>query len=205
MVSRKRSSVRSGRFSWRFHIGATGTPGANAREQEPQQRKGEATMLKNTLIALGIAALTSTSAFAATKAPKTAPATHKVAQAAETKPTADKADKKVKKDKKVTEAAEKAPAPAAKVAAPRKGCARCRESARACAREEVTPPASARRPESPGFRASWIRNSSHRGHRGHRGRKRKGLSIRTIPSFRKLCVPCVLCGGKKRVRFRPFR
>jgi hypothetical protein len=82
--------------------------------------KGEATMLKNILIALGIAALTSTSAFAATKAPKTAPAAHKVAQATEIKPTAAKADKKVKKDKKVTEAAVKAPASAEKTPAPAK-------------------------------------------------------------------------------------
>jgi hypothetical protein len=75
-------------------------------------------MLKNILVVLGIAVLTSTSAFAATKAPKMTPTTHKVAQAAETKPTAAKVDKKVKNDKKVTEATAKTPAPAEKVAAP---------------------------------------------------------------------------------------
>ena len=63
---------------------------------------------------LGIAALTSSSAFAATKAPKTTPATHKVAQAAETKPAAAKADKKIKKDTKAATAGEKASAPAKK-------------------------------------------------------------------------------------------
>jgi hypothetical protein len=96
-------------------------------------QKGEATMLKNILVILGIAAITSSSAFAATKAPKTSkptPAAHKVAQASETKPVAAKADKKVKKETKTTAApaaatekaptAEKAPAATEKVPVPAK-------------------------------------------------------------------------------------
>jgi hypothetical protein len=79
-------------------------------------QKGEATMLKNILVVLGIAAITSSSAFAASKtqmAPKTSPAAHKVAQASETKPAPAKADKKMKKATKATTpaaATEKAPA-----------------------------------------------------------------------------------------------
>jgi hypothetical protein len=59
-------------------------------------------MLKNIMVALGIAALTSTSALAATKAPQAKPAHHKVA-AAESKTIAGKA-KKVKKAKKAPKA-----------------------------------------------------------------------------------------------------
>jgi hypothetical protein len=86
-------------------------------------------MFKNLVIALGIAALTSTSAFAASKTPKAkTPVTHKVAQGGDTKAKTEKAektaktDKMEKKDKKVKaekkaekkegKAAEAAPAPA---------------------------------------------------------------------------------------------
>ena len=82
--------------------------------------------MKNLIVTLGIAALTSGSALAATKAPKAKPPiTHKVAQAGEAKPAeakkttkADKMDKKdkVKVEKKVekkeVKPAEIAPAPA---------------------------------------------------------------------------------------------
>lgn len=79
-------------------------------------------MLKNLIVTLGIAALASGSAFAATKAPKAkTPITHKVAQAGEAKPAeaktkTEKADKKVKADKKAdkkeAKPAETAPVPA---------------------------------------------------------------------------------------------
>jgi len=59
-------------------------------------------MLKNIIVALGIAALTSTSALAATKAHKAKPAIHKVA-GADSKPIAAKA-KKVRKAKKAPKA-----------------------------------------------------------------------------------------------------
>jgi hypothetical protein len=83
--------------------------------------------LKNLIVSLGIAALTSGSAFAATKAPKAKTPvthTHKVAQAGEAKPAegkaktekTSKADKKMKAEKKVdkkeAKPAETAPAPA---------------------------------------------------------------------------------------------
>jgi hypothetical protein len=79
-------------------------------------------MLKNLIIALGIAALTSGSALAAAKAPSTAAhVTRKVARAGEAKPAAgkskvDKADKKVKAEKNGIKSAETAatPAPAKK-------------------------------------------------------------------------------------------
>jgi len=64
-------------------------------------------MLKNIIVALGIAALTSTSALAATHAPKAKPAAHKVAKS-EGKAVAGKA-KKAKKAKKAPKAAEPAP------------------------------------------------------------------------------------------------
>ena len=56
-------------------------------------------MLKNIIVALGIAALTSTSAHAATRAHKAKPAAHKIAKAAEGKPIGAKTkkDKKTKK------------------------------------------------------------------------------------------------------------
>lgn len=83
-------------------------------------------MLRNLIVTLGIAALTSGSALAATQAPKAkTPITQKVAQAGEAKPTeakaegkaktekADKKDKKVKAEKKEVKPAEAAaPAPA---------------------------------------------------------------------------------------------
>lgn len=82
-------------------------------------------MPKNLIVTLAVAALTSGSAFAATKAPKAkTPITHKVAQAGEAKPAeaktdgkaktekADKKDKKVKAEKKADKPAEVAPAPA---------------------------------------------------------------------------------------------
>ncbi len=78
-------------------------------------------MLKNLIITLGIAALTSGSALAAARAPSTtAHVTRKVAQAGEAKPTAGKAkvgkaDKKVKAEKKGIKSAETAtPAPVKK-------------------------------------------------------------------------------------------
>jgi hypothetical protein len=77
-------------------------------------------MLKNLLIALGIVALTSTSAFAAKashKAPTTVSA-KKVAQADSGKP-ADAKGKKGKKGKKVDKGAEEAPK-AAETPAPAK-------------------------------------------------------------------------------------
>jgi hypothetical protein len=103
-------------------------------ETRKTQRKGEAAMLKNIVIALGIAALSSTSAFAATKAPKAkTPIVHKVAQGGDAKAKTEKTektekvekkDKKVKADKKVDKQVEKkvetapaaapAPAPATK-------------------------------------------------------------------------------------------
>jgi hypothetical protein len=78
--------------------------------QQPTE-KGVAAMFKKIFIALGIVALTSTSAFAA-KASHNAPAAvtaKKVAQADSAKP-ADAKGKKGKKGKKAAE--EKAPAPA---------------------------------------------------------------------------------------------
>jgi hypothetical protein len=86
-------------------------------------QKGEATMLKNILVILGIAALTSGSAFAASKAPRTTPTTHKVARASEAKPARTKvakADKKMKKGSKATEKAPTAAAPAEEAPAPAK-------------------------------------------------------------------------------------
>lgn len=80
-------------------------------ETRNNQTKGDATMFKNIIIALGIAALASSSAFAATKAPKAKPVAHKIAQADEGKPAEGKAKKEkkaAKKDKKATEATEKA-------------------------------------------------------------------------------------------------
>jgi hypothetical protein len=85
-------------------------------------RKGEAIMLKNLIITLGIAALTSGSALAAAQAPKTtAHVTRKVAQAGEAKPAPakskiDKAGKKAKAEKRDVKSAETAatPAPAKK-------------------------------------------------------------------------------------------
>jgi hypothetical protein len=85
-------------------------------------------MLKNFVIALGIAALTSGSAFAAAAAPKkaTTHVTHKVAQAGEAKPAegkvkpakvekakpakVEKADKKIEKTDKKIEKKEAKPA-----------------------------------------------------------------------------------------------
>jgi hypothetical protein len=77
-------------------------------------------MFKNLVIALGIAALTSTSAFAAAKAPKTtAHASRKVAQAAEVKPAhvdtkTGKAGKKMKVENKTVKPAETPVAPTKK-------------------------------------------------------------------------------------------
>jgi hypothetical protein len=92
---------------------------ADGETRNPQI--GENAMLKNLVIALGIAAITSSSAFAATKAPKSTHATHKVAQATETKPAEgkaklgkqakqDKQDKKMKKEIKAVEPAAAQPA-----------------------------------------------------------------------------------------------
>jgi opacity protein-like surface antigen len=69
-------------------------------------------MMKNFLVALGIAALTTSSAFAAAKAPKAKTPTHKVAAAAETKPMDGKVkkEKKAKKETKATEQKEQTPA-----------------------------------------------------------------------------------------------
>jgi hypothetical protein len=80
--------------------------------QQPTE-EGEATMFKKIFIALGIVALTSTSAFAAKashKAP-TAVTAKKVAQADSAKP-ADAKGKKGKKGKKAAEEKTPAPAPA---------------------------------------------------------------------------------------------
>jgi hypothetical protein len=78
----------------------------------PATTQGEVTMLKNILVVLGIAAITS-SAFAATKAPKSpkTPIAHKLAQSDEAKPAAAKAHKKMKK--------EQAPVAAEKTAEPK--------------------------------------------------------------------------------------
>lgn len=80
-------------------------------------------MLKNILVVLGIAALTSSPAFAAAKAPKATTAHHKVAQAegqpgeAKVKAPKVKKEKKAKAEKKEmkgAEAGEKTAAPAEK-------------------------------------------------------------------------------------------
>jgi outer membrane biosynthesis protein TonB len=127
--------MRSGNgVTARFSVDeAVGMDAAKCPRRDPQDtRKGEAIMFKNLIVTLGIAALTSGSALAATKAPKAkTPIVHKVAQAGEAKPAeaktdgkakaekADKKDKKVKAEKKVekkevkpAEAAAPAPAPA---------------------------------------------------------------------------------------------
>jgi hypothetical protein len=67
-------------------------------------------MLKKIILALALTTFATTSAFAATKAAKTPPATHKVAQAGETKP----ADSKAKKEKKAKKATETPAEPAQK-------------------------------------------------------------------------------------------
>jgi hypothetical protein len=69
-------------------------------------------MLKNIIVAFGIAALTSSAAFAAAPAPKTETPTHKVAQADEAKPAEAKKAKKGKKAKKEPKATEPAAEPA---------------------------------------------------------------------------------------------
>ena len=72
-------------------------------------------MFKNTIIALGIAALTSSSAFAATKTVKAKTPIHQVAQASESKAAGSKSKKTAKADKKMKKET-KAAAPAAEPA-----------------------------------------------------------------------------------------